>query len=120
MLFLKKITRLDTGLPENSFVLCCFNSTYKITSEEFDIWMRIMKTVEDCVLWLFKSNQWAERNLKKEAQNRGVNPNRIIFADRLPQDEHLARHKLADLFIVHSIIMHIQRQVMLFGQDYLL
>ena len=95
----KKITRSDVGLPENDFVFCCFNNTYKITSEEFDIWMRILKATKASVLWLFKSNQWAESNLKKEAQNRGVNPNRIVFADRLPQDEHLARHKLADLFI---------------------
>ena len=95
----KKITRSDIGLPENSFVFCCFNNNCKITSEEFNIWMRIMKKIKDSVLWLFKSNQWAESNLKKEAQNRGVNANRIIFADRLPQDEHLARHKLADLFI---------------------
>ena len=95
----KKITRSDLGLPENSFVFCCFNNTYKITSEEFDIWMRILNNIKDSVLWLFKSNQWAESNLKQEAQNRGVNPHRIIFADRLPQDEHLARHKLADLFI---------------------
>lgn len=95
----KKITRSDLGLPENCFVFCCFNNTYKITSEEFDIWMRIMKNIKDSVLWLFKSNKWAENNLKKEAQNRGVNANRLIFANRLPQDEHLARHKLADLFI---------------------
>ncbi len=95
----KKITRLDTGLPENSFVLCCFNSTYKITSEEFDIWMRIMKTIKGSVLWLFKSNQWAENNLKKEAENRGINASRIIYAERLPQDQHLERHKFADLFI---------------------
>ena len=95
----KKITRSDTGLPENSFVLCCFNSTYKITSEEFDIWMRIMKTIKGSVLWLFKSNQWAENNLKKEAENRGINASRIIYAERLPQDQHLERHKFADLFI---------------------
>ena len=95
----KKITRLDMGLPENSFVFCCFNNNYKITSEEFDIWMRLMNKIKNSVLWLFKSNQWAENNLKIEAEKRGVNPSRLIFAEKLPQDEHLARHKLADLFI---------------------
>jgi len=95
----KKITRLDMGLPENNFVFCCFNNSYKITSEEFDIWMRIMKNAKDSVLWLFKSNKWAENNLKKEAEKRDVSPSRIIFAENLPQEEHLGRHKLADLFI---------------------
>jgi len=58
-----------------------------------------MNKIKNSVLWLFKSNQWAENNLKIEAEKRGVSPSRLIFAEKLPQDEHLARHKLADLFI---------------------
>ena len=71
----------------------------KKTRLDTDIWMRIMKTIKGSVLWLFKSNQWAENNLKKEAENRGINASRIIYAERLPQDQHLERHKFADLFI---------------------
>ena len=67
--------------------------------EEFEIWMRIIQKVEGSVLWLLKSNQWAEKNLKIEAEKRGVSPDRLIFAEGLPHSEHLARHKHADLFI---------------------
>ena len=95
----KEITRLEMGLPEDSFVFCCFNNSYKITKVEFDIWMRILQKVQGSVLWLLKTNKWAEFNLKKEAENRGVNSERIIFANKLSQSDHLARQKLADLFI---------------------
>jgi predicted O-linked N-acetylglucosamine transferase (SPINDLY family) len=61
--------------------------------------MRVLKAVDGSVLWLLKSNKWAEENLRQEAINRGVDSSRIVFAERLPQAEHLARHKHADLFI---------------------
>jgi predicted O-linked N-acetylglucosamine transferase (SPINDLY family) len=92
-------TRADFGLPEDALVLCCFNNNYKISNREFDIWMRIIKNLRGTVLWLLRSNKWAENNLRKEAQARGVDPSRIIFADKLSQAEHLARHKHADLFM---------------------
>ena len=92
-------TRKDMELPEKGFVFCCFNSNYKISSAEFDIWMRLLSKVKGSVLWLLKSNQWAEENLKKEAEKRGVQKDRLVFAERLPIDEHLARHIHADLFI---------------------
>ena len=95
----KKITKLNEKLPSQSFVFCSFNNSYKITSQEFDIWMSILKEVERSVLWLLKSNPWAEINIKKEAKKRGVDPKRIIFADKLAHKEHLARLKLADLFL---------------------
>jgi len=95
----REITKSDMGLPENSFVFCSFNNSYKITPKEFDIWMNILKRVEGSVLWLLKSNEWAETNLKKEAQDRGVNSSRIVFANKLPHKEHLRRLQLADLFI---------------------
>jgi len=95
----KEITKSDMGLPEDSFVFCSFNNSYKITPREFDIWMRIIMKVKGSVLWLLKSNQWVEDNLKIEAKKRGVDPSRLIFADKLPHDEHLARHRLADLFL---------------------
>ena len=95
----KVIAREDMGLPNSAFVFCCFNNNYKISSLEFDIWMRLLSKVEGSVLWLLKSNKWAEQNLKQQAETRGVSAERIIFAERLPQAEHLARHRLADLFL---------------------
>ena len=95
----KTFTRADMRLPDKSFVFCCFNKNYKISPKEFDIWMRLLGKVEGSVLWLLKSDQLAEKKLCLEAEKRGVNAERLIFADRLPQDEHLARHKLADLFL---------------------
>ena len=87
------------GLPDNGFVFCCFNNNYKISPKEFDIWMRLLGKVEGSVLWLLSSNQWAEQNLKLEAERRGIVAERLIFAEKLSQAEHLARLKLADLFL---------------------
>ena len=95
----KKITKSDMCLPEDRFVFCSFNNSYKITPKEFDIWMNILNQVEGSVLWLLKSNEWAEENLKKEAEKRGVDINRLVYANKLPHKEHLARLQLADLFI---------------------
>ena len=95
----KPITREKMGLPEKSFVFCCFNKNYKITMAEFDIWMRLLSKVQNSVLWLLKSNPWAEGNLKKAAVRRGIAQDRLVFAQKLPQAEHLARHRLADLFL---------------------
>ena len=95
----RHFTRAELGLPEAGFVYCCFNNNYKITPETFDSWMRILKAVEGSVLWLIQDNAPAEKNLKAEALKRGISPDRIIFAQRLPLPEHLARHKMADLFL---------------------
>jgi len=95
----KIITREDMGLPSNGFVFCCFNANYKISPTEFDIWMRLLGKVESSVLWLLKSNKWAEQNLKREAKARGISAERLVFAEKVPQAEHLARQKLADLFL---------------------
>ena len=92
-------SRAEHGLPENAFVLCCFNQSYKISPKEFRVWMRVMKAVDDSVLWLLSSNVWAERNLRELASQSGIDPQRLIFAKRVPQAEHLARHRLADLFV---------------------
>jgi predicted O-linked N-acetylglucosamine transferase (SPINDLY family) len=95
----KEISRSEMGLPEDAFVFCCFNNNYKITSSEFDIWMRLLKKVDKSVLWLRQSNQFSHVNIKNEAKKRNIDPSRIVFAKRAPMDEHLARQKLADLFI---------------------
>ncbi|APB98374.1 tetratricopeptide repeat protein [Polynucleobacter asymbioticus] len=95
----REFTRAELGLPESGFVYCCFNNNYKITPETFDSWMRILKAVAGSVLWLIQDNVPAEENLKAEALKRGISPDRIIFAQRLPLPEHLARHKMANLFL---------------------
>jgi protein O-GlcNAc transferase len=95
----KSITRQEYNLPEDSFVFCCFNNSFKITPKEFDIWMRLLSKIDGSVLWLLKANKSSEVNLKTEAKKRGIEPNRLIFADKMPVEEHLARQKLADLFL---------------------
>lgn len=95
----KFFSRRELRLPENSFVFCSFNNNYKITPDVFDGWMRILSRVENSVLWILADNQWASRNLQKEAEKRGVGKERIIFAQRMPMPDHLARHRCADLFL---------------------
>ena len=92
-------SRGELGLPEGGFVFCCFNNSYKILPATFDGWMRILQAVEGSVLWLLDHSPVARRNLQREAQTRGVDPHRLIFAPRMPLADHLARHRLADLFI---------------------
>ena len=93
------LSRSEMGLPNDAFVFCCFNNNYKITNLEFDIWMRLLNKVKGSILWLRRSNQLSDKNIIKAAQKRNIDASRIVFADRLPMDEHLSRHKLADLFI---------------------
>jgi len=95
----KKFTRNEFGLPENGFVYCSFNNNNKITPDIFDTWMNILKEVKNSVLWILKSNEAVVKNLKKEAEKKGVNSNRIIFANYLPNNEHLKRLSLANLFL---------------------
>jgi predicted O-linked N-acetylglucosamine transferase (SPINDLY family) len=92
-------SRRDVGLPEQGFVFCCFNNSYKISAAEFDIWMRLLREVEGSVLWLLKTNSLAMQNLQRAATQRDVSPARLIFAESLPLAEHLVRHRLADLFV---------------------
>lgn len=92
-------TRAALGLPEGATVLCCFNKNYKISLREFSIWMRVLRRHGDCVLWLFQSSPEAAINLRREASEAGVEPERVIFAEWLPQAEHLARLTAADLFV---------------------
>jgi predicted O-linked N-acetylglucosamine transferase (SPINDLY family) len=95
----KVFTRKEVGLPDQAFVFCCFNNIYKITPATFDSWMRILKAVDNSVLWLLDPNQTASNNLKKEAAARGVDANRLIFGKPLPSPEYLARYRVADLFL---------------------
>jgi len=92
-------TRQDIGLPEEGFVFCCFNNTYKITPTSFDSWGRILEKVEGSVLLIYADNESAQINLTKEIALRGIDPSRLIFGKRLPKPEYLARYRLADLFL---------------------
>jgi len=95
----RQFSRAQFGLPEDVFVFACFNNNYKITPPIFDSWMRILSLIRESVLWLLADNPMAKENLIKEAVNRGIDSSRLVFADRLPSSEHLARHNLADLFL---------------------
>lgn len=95
----KVFTREECGLPERGFVFCCFNNNYKITPGTFDGWMRILNKVPESLLWLIEGNPKAADNLRREAAERGVHAGRLIFAKRLPHTQHLARHRLGDLFL---------------------
>ena len=95
----KVFTREELGLPKNSFVFCCFNNNYKITPQVFDIWMRLLKRVKNSVLWILSEDVNISKNLKNEIKIRGIDFNRIVFAERIKMTEHLARQKVADLFI---------------------
>lgn len=91
--------REQCGLPEDAFVFCCFNQTFKILPDIFDVWMRLLKALPNSVIWLLECNSLAKENLLQEAAIRGVEAKRLIFAPRLSIAEHMARHALADLFL---------------------
>lgn len=93
------LTRQQLGLPENGFVFCCFNSTYKLTPETFSGWMRILSSVAGSVLLLYAEHDITATNLKNAAQARGIDAQRLVFANNLPVAEYLARYRLADLFL---------------------
>lgn len=93
------LARRDAGLPTEGLVFCCFNDSFKITPAVFEIWMRLLKAVPDSVLWLLGNNPHAVTNLKTEAAKRGVDSARLVFAPRVPIGQHIARHRLADLFL---------------------
>ncbi|MCB5184274.1 tetratricopeptide repeat protein [Methylobacillus gramineus] len=92
-------SRNTCGLPEDAFVFCCFNQSFKIVPQVFASWMRILQATPQSILWLLECNASARKNLQQAAQEQGIDPARLIFAPRVPMDQHLARHALADLFL---------------------
>jgi predicted O-linked N-acetylglucosamine transferase (SPINDLY family) len=95
----RAFTRAELGLPPSGFVFCCFNNSYKITPETFESWMRILSGAPGSVLFLLGSSAAAERNLRREAVQRGIAPERLVFGPSLPMGEYLARYRSADLFL---------------------
>jgi protein O-GlcNAc transferase len=92
-------TRAAVGLPETAFVFCSFSNTYKITPAIFDVWMRLLRCVEGSVLWLLGGRATVERNLRREAEIRGISPDRLVFAARVEYSAYLSQYTLADLFL---------------------
>jgi len=92
-------SRQDWGLPAEGLVLCSFNNSYKISPAIFDIWMRLLRSVPGSVLWLLETNALVEGNLRSEAEKRGVDSGRLIFAPVVVLAQHLGRHRHADLFL---------------------
>lgn len=92
-------TRAAMGLPEEGVVFCCFNGAQKLTPQTFGRWMEILRQVEGSVLWLLKGGQNADDRLREQVIKHGIAPERVIFAERMPNANHMARYPLADLFL---------------------
>jgi protein O-GlcNAc transferase len=92
-------TRAEAGLPESGLVLCSFNNSYKLNPRCFTVWMRIMQRAPGSVLWLAADSAGVREHLRSEATACGIDPERLVFARRVPYAEHLARLGLADLFL---------------------
>jgi predicted O-linked N-acetylglucosamine transferase (SPINDLY family) len=92
-------TRAREGLPPEGFVFASLNGSYKIREPIFAAWMNLLRSVDGSVLWLLASNEQCVANLRKEAQQRGVDPGRLVFAARTSLAEHIRRQELADLFL---------------------
>jgi protein O-GlcNAc transferase len=92
-------SRRELGLPEHGLVFCCFNNNWKITPPIFDVWMGLLRAIAGSVLWLIRDNEAAAANLRKEAAARGIDPQRLVFAEHVTLEDHLARHRRADLFL---------------------
>lgn len=95
----KPITRLEAGLPEHGFVYCCFNGTQKITPFVFDHWMKILSKAPGAVLWLLSGTSQTNDVLKARAEAAGISRDRVVFAGRMHNPDHLARYQLADVFL---------------------
>jgi predicted O-linked N-acetylglucosamine transferase (SPINDLY family) len=87
------------GLPDEGFVFCCFNNTYKINPDVFESWIRILGAVEGSCLWLLAEGEPVRSRLRAEAARAGVATERLVFGGRLPLAEYLGRYRLAGLFL---------------------
>jgi len=93
------MSRAQAGLPEDAFVMCAFNHTYKILPEAFDAWCAVMREVPRAVLWLKETNAQLHDNVRRAASERGVDASRVIFAPGLSYADHFSRLALADVFV---------------------
>jgi predicted O-linked N-acetylglucosamine transferase (SPINDLY family) len=86
-------------LPDDKFVFCCLNGLQKLTPETFNAWMTILGQADGSVLWLLGATDDTNGRIRKLAAERGVSPDRLVFAAKRPNPDHLARYPLADLFL---------------------
>lgn len=91
--------RSDYGLPDDAVIFCCFNNTYKITPDFFDVWMRLLNKVEGSLIWFLEFNDIAQSNITEEARARGINPDRLVFSPMMPFEKHISRLKVASMFL---------------------
>ena len=92
-------TRTEVGLPEDAMVFCCFNGAHKISPFTFERWLSILARVPGSVLWLLGSTDPTNERLRSYAAERGIDKERLVFAQKLGNPFHLARYTLADLFL---------------------
>jgi predicted O-linked N-acetylglucosamine transferase (SPINDLY family) len=96
----KKYTKMSEGLPENGIVYCCFNKHYKITPKIFDVWIDILKNVENSILWLNSAEEDTKKNILEYSRQKGLSQKKIFFTERtLGYPEYLSKHQLADIFL---------------------
>ncbi|MHA7776718.1 O-linked N-acetylglucosamine transferase, SPINDLY family protein [Roseibium sp. M-1] len=95
----RSFTRADFGLPEDGTVFCCFNGSHKITRFCLERWFAILKKVPGGVLWLLTGGEETDRRLRGLAETAGISPDRLVFAPKIANADHLARYPLADLFL---------------------
>jgi predicted O-linked N-acetylglucosamine transferase (SPINDLY family) len=94
-----KISRADEQLPETAFVYCCLNGMQKLTARTFERWMTILRSVDNSVLWLLTGTADTNAHVRRLAQAQGIAPERVIFAEKKLNPDHVARYQLADLFL---------------------
>lgn len=96
----KNLKRKDFDIPDNAIIYCCFNKSYKITPDIFDIWINIINKVENSILWLNISNDQTKLNIINYAKKKGLNSNKIFFTNRSKRyEDYLEKHSLADVFL---------------------
>ena len=95
----RRFSRAELGLPDDAFVYCCFNNTYKLTPAFFALWMRLLARTPGSVLWMMEGNAASRANLRDAARAAGIDPDRLVFAPAMPLADHLSRHREADLFL---------------------
>ncbi|RKT44475.1 putative O-linked N-acetylglucosamine transferase (SPINDLY family) [Thiocapsa rosea] len=93
------VSRSEACLPDDCFVFCCFNNPFKLNPEVFGVWCGLLRDVPNSVLWLYADDDDVRANLSREVAARGLSVERLIFAGKMPQAEHMARVALADLFL---------------------
>ncbi len=90
-------TRKDAKLPEDAFVFASFNATRKISLENINLWIRILKATPKSVLWMLCKDQRAHDNILRKFTSAGIDRKRIVFTTVVAYEAHIARLKLADV-----------------------